>query len=177
VLGAAVLDELVLAVVADSAGIALVWLLVVVPALVVIAVANGRETAVALLEVALVGLLPGVDANVNQQVAPLVEGLLADFAFVMVIAKICAELHAQILTPFFGARSEGNVRGDVVLELFGLLDVGALLTEGAAEGTDHGTRAQLLDQDYIGVEDLKKLVLNGLTFSCVDQIEDPVSVC
>ena len=77
--GLNMLDELILAIVADIAHVALVRFVVGVAPLVIILVTNRRECPWTVR--ALVGLLASVDSHVDEQVAAFVEVLLAPHAF------------------------------------------------------------------------------------------------
>jgi len=70
-----VLNKLVLAVVAYTTSIALVWLLICVTTFMIITVSDRRESLRTVF--ALIGLLPGVDANMYQKVTSLIELLIA----------------------------------------------------------------------------------------------------
>ncbi len=126
----AMLDQLVFAVVGHLASChrASVWLKTCVSSLVVVTVADGRESLWA--ELALVGLLTCVDADVYLQVASLVEMLVAELgltSFVVGTDYLCADeilvLLFQVFLRFIFSfdRSEILLHKIVVVVLSSLL--------------------------------------------------------
>lgn len=149
----AMTHELVLAVVADAACIAVVRLFFEMAPLVVVAVADRGEALVAVF--ALVRLFAGVNAHVNQKVSALVEKFLAVSAFVVAGPEI-ANLHALDLATSPDGGRVRRVRGDVVLNFAGGAALKGNLAERASAGAEGRAGAELLDQNYVFTADVLK---------------------